>query len=676
MQNKLLYGAEYYIEYMPYDRLSEDIRLMKEAGINCIRVGESTWSSMEPQEGVFDFSELRRVLDACSEAGISVIAATPTYAIPGWLAQKYPDILAETSSGRLLYGKRQTMDITNADYLFYAERIIRKLMEHTAGHPAVIGYQLDNETGYYDAAGEHIQQLFTVHLRQEFHGDLNRLNQALGLSYWSNRIDSWENIPDLRGAVNESLRAEFDAFRRAEVTRFLAMQAKIVREYLREDQFITHNLSLFWNGDTYGFNPDVDEREIGKIVDVCGIDIYHPAQDDLTGMEIAFGGDLARSVKRKNYLVLETQAQGFPGWLPYDGQLRLQAFSHFASGADMVEYWPWHSIHNGPETFWKGVLGHDLKVNDTYRTVKQIGQELSMLSGHLHHLKKKNRTAFVICSRSRKGLDYFPMNISAGEDKSIGYNDVLKKIYRQLYFLNVECDFVWPDSESLEEYDLLIVPALYVAEDIFTKRLSDYVRKGGHLLGTFKTAFADKYLKVYHDGHPHGLRDCFGMSYSNFTLSRGAALLGNGTAVKKEGRRVTGFMELLEPADAQVLASYDHPAWKKYAAVTENVYGSGTAWYLGCDCEDGVIRDLLIYILSACGLYKEGQEEFPVIVRRGKNMLDKEIRYFLNFSGKEQRVHPDWQDGLELLSQTRSGKGTDLLLPPWGVKIIETDGNS
>ena len=59
--DQLLYGAAYYDEYMPYERLAEDVAMMKKAGINTVRIAESTWSTCEPQEGVFDFSHVERV---------------------------------------------------------------------------------------------------------------------------------------------------------------------------------------------------------------------------------------------------------------------------------------------------------------------------------------------------------------------------------------------------------------------------------------------------------------------------------------------------------------------------------------------------------------------------------------------------------------------------------------
>lgn len=146
MMDKLLYGAAYYDEYMPYDRLETDIEMMKRAGINVIRIGESTWSTYKPQPGVFDFSSVTRVLDACELEGISVMIGTPTYAVPAWMVKAHPEILAVTKKGRGIYGPRQIMDITSPAYLFYAERVIRELMKVSAHRSCVIGFQVDNET--------------------------------------------------------------------------------------------------------------------------------------------------------------------------------------------------------------------------------------------------------------------------------------------------------------------------------------------------------------------------------------------------------------------------------------------------------------------------------------------------------------------------------------------------
>lgn len=140
MENRLLFGVAYYDEYMPYDRLQEDIKMMKVANINVVRIAESTWSTVEPQNGVFDFTHIDRVLDAMEEAGISVIIGTPTYAVPTWLVKENPTVLATTKQGQGVYGARQIMDITNKTYLFHAECVIRKIMERVGHREGVIGF--------------------------------------------------------------------------------------------------------------------------------------------------------------------------------------------------------------------------------------------------------------------------------------------------------------------------------------------------------------------------------------------------------------------------------------------------------------------------------------------------------------------------------------------------------
>lgn len=149
----ILFGAAYYDEYIPrdLDRIDTDMEMMTRAGINVIRIGESTWSTCEPQPGHFDWTHIDRALDAATNAGINVIVGTPTYAVPTWLVAMYPDVLATTPAGEPHYGARQIMNIVNPAYRLYGERVIRSLISHVAQQPCVIGYQVDNETKYYDS---------------------------------------------------------------------------------------------------------------------------------------------------------------------------------------------------------------------------------------------------------------------------------------------------------------------------------------------------------------------------------------------------------------------------------------------------------------------------------------------------------------------------------------------
>ena len=191
---------------------------------------------------------------------------------------------------------------------------------------------------------------------------------------------------------------------------FLSWQAAIVNEYRREDQFITHNLDFEWRGYSFGVQPDVNHLHASQCLTIAGTDIYHPSQDQLTGAEIAFGGDMTRSLKGDNYLLLETEAQGYPCWTPYQGQLRLQAYSHIASGANSVMYWHWHSLHNSYETYWKGLLSHDFQENETYREACIIGDDFHRIGSHLVNLKKKNHVAVLVSNEalSRSEMVRYP----------------------------------------------------------------------------------------------------------------------------------------------------------------------------------------------------------------------------------------------------------------------------
>ena len=663
---KLLYGAAYYDEYMPYDRLQQDVAMMKKAGINTVRIAESTWSTCEPQEGVFDFSHVERVMDAMEEAGINVIIGTPTYAIPTWMVKSHPDVMAETVKGRGIYGARQIMDITHPVYRFYAERVIRKLMECTAHRKCVIGFQVDNETKYYGTAGKNVQEKFVKYLRKKFNNDLDAMNHEFGLDYWSNRINAWEDFPDVRGTINGSLGAEFEKFQRTLVDEFLSWQADIVNEYRREDQFITHNFDFEWRGYSYGVQPDVNHYHAAKALTIAGTDIYHPTQDDLTGAEIAFGGDMTRSLKRDNYLVLETEAQGYPGWTPYKGQLRLQAYSHLANGANSVMYWHWHSIHNSFETYWRGLLSHDMQENAPYREACIIGNEFSRLGSHLVNLKKKNEVAILVSNEALTALKWFGIEATAAGDHGIGYNDVVRWLYDTLFKMNVECDFVWPESDNLDQYKAIFVPALYAAPDELLEKLKQYTANGGTLVATFKTAFTNENVKVSHEMQPHILSNCFGISYQQFTFPKNVGLtgsiIGENSMSEIDGKNVTKetadvsvasakvFMELLMPQEAEVLASYDHYNWKEYAAITKNHYRKGTAIYIGCMTDDNTLKAVLAEALNSAEV-EIPKYSWPVIVRKGTNDLGKCVRYILNYSAEEQSVVYHGADGTELFSE-------------------------
>ncbi|MNZ83890.1 Beta-galactosidase BgaB [compost metagenome] len=405
----------------------------------------------------------------------------------------------------------------------------------------------------------------------------------------------------------------------------------------------------------------MDHFAASEPFDIAGVDIYHPSQDDLTGIEIAFGGDMTRSLKDSNYLVLETQAQAFPHWTPYPGQLRLQAFSHLASGANMVAYWHWHSIHNSFETYWKGLLSHDLLPNPVYNEAMTIGADFERLSDELVNLRKTNKTAIMVSNEALTALEWFKL------PDGTNYNDIVRALYDELYKLNVECDFIQPTSTRLSEYKLIIVPALYAVSDECLQRLNQYVREGGHVIYSFKSGFADEVIQVRQTVQPAVIHEACGVSYNMFVEPNKVGLKG---VLAEERGGVRAWMELLTPTTAEVLAYYDHKEWGKYAAITRNAYGEGTAIYMGCLPSSGAIRELLTLAVKEAGLWGAEQElAFPIIVRSGVNESGSSLRYYFNYSGDAVSLIYPHGDGVELLSGERLVRGQKLELAPWGVLI-------
>lgn len=667
--DKLFFGAAYYSEYLPYDRVEEDMAMMERAGMNTIRIGESTWSTIEPREGVFDFTHLDRMLDGAARHNLSVIVGTPTYAIPTWLAKKYPDILAITANGQEIYGRRQNMDITHPGYLEHCEKVIRAMMEHIRNVPHIIGFQLDNETKSYGTAGPRVQAMFVDYLKDHF-PDIDDFNREFGLDYWSNRVNDWGDFPDVRGTINQSLAAEFQKFQRSLVTRFLSWQAGIVKEYAREDQFITQNFDFCWTGHSFGYQPEVNQYEAAKCMTVAGADIYHPSQENLTGAEITVCGNIARSLFKDNYLILETEAQGNIEWMPYPGQLRLQAYSHIANGSDSVMYWHWHSIHNAIESYWKGVLSHDFSENETYREACSIGAEWQKVGSRLKNLKKTNRTAILLDNASLTGLSHFPLH-TAGENS---YNRVMRWLSDALYRMNIEFDMVSSAERDFSAYECLIVPALYSAPEALLTALNDYVRDGGNLITTFRSGFSDEYLKIYADAQPHILRECLGIHYDQYTYPTHVDVtLADAGKLRSFAEE---WMDFIFCDTAETVAVYDHPVYSRYAAVTKNSFGKGTALYLGTMFGDEMLERILKDYFREIRLSEADLSEealyFPLICKSGVNDFGKKVRYYFNFSGEERCFVYTKEAGRELLSGKAVSNGEKILLNPWDLAVIES----
>lgn len=675
MENEVIYGTAYYPEYLPYDRMETDFRMMKEAGINTIRIAESTWSTMEPMDGCFDFSIVCKCIETAATYQLNVIVGTPTYAIPSWLDQVDKSIITETETGTLKYGKRQNMDITNETFLFYAERMIRKLLSAVVNYKNVIGFQIDNETKHYHVTSKHVKKLFLDYLKETFH-TVDHLNQEFGLAYWSNSIARWEDFPDITGTINPSLWGEFEKFRRSLVTKYLLWQRKIIDEYRRDDQFVTHNFDFDWKGYSYGVQPDVNHYEAANAVTKTGCDIYHKTQKDLTGKEISFCGSIARNLKKSNYLVLETQAQGLLSWTPYKNQLKLQAYTHFACGADGVMYWHWHSIHNACETYWKGILSHDLRPNRVYEELKETGKELQRIGNQII-CKKHCEIAVVVSNESLTAISeerMFPI-----PDQQLVYNDIVRRYADALYELNLEYDVISVD-QPFDDYKVLVIPVLYSATEDQLHKINDYIKQGGIAVISFKSGFSNEYLTVYDSLQPHILSDALGIYYQEYTKPNDVKIKFCDenvlwSTLDSKDEEINGWMELIQTTTAKTLASYDSLYWNQYSAITENKYGNGCGIYVGCHVSAHVVKSILRHAAllsnsSSIQLILNSKITYPLVVKLGINNLGQRVRYIMNYSENVYEIASPFSKSRELISNVNVETSQKLKIEPWEILIL------
>ncbi len=672
-----LYGAAFYEEYMPEDRLDKDVQLMQQAGLNVVRVGESTWSLWEPQDGQFEFAWMDRIVERLARAHIRVVMGTPTYSIPPWMFKEHPEILVTHRNGeKATYGIRQNMDITNPDFLRYAERVIRKIAEHYRDNPAIIGYQIDNETTSYDTAGPNVQAGFVRYLQDKF-STVDRLNKIWGLVYWGQSLYDWSEVPPRAGILNPGWKLEWDRYQDSLATHYLAWQAALVREYLRPDQFVMQD----FGGAT---RADVNEYEVAQTLDIAGMNPYHPTQDLYNGEGSSYGGDFARSLKGTNYLVTEINAQTI-GWdsrsqfPPYDGQLRQDVYLMASTGANMVEYWHWHSLHYGQETYWKGVLSHDLEPGRIYAEVSRTAHELERIGPRIVDFKPAHAVALLYSNDSRRATDYMPFLVSqpAGDmpwHHPGGYELEMRRLYRALYRLNVGVDFVFPETADLNAYKIVVVPPLYIASDALLARLVDYVRSGGHLVLTLKSGFCDEYSTVRHAMAPGPLREAAGFHYQEFSnLAKPLALKGDPFQAGAENR-VSDWADMLLLDQAKVLAYYDHPFFGKYPAITENPFGKGMLTYEGSVLSDGLQQKILARVLEQAQLTGPDQKLPPAVrVKHGTSRAGRPMHYYFNFSPSPQRFTYTYAVGQNLISNRTVSSGAGLTLEPWGVAIVEQD---
>ncbi|TDU83391.1 beta-galactosidase [Kribbella voronezhensis] len=681
MQERVLFGAAYYHEYQPHERLEQDLDLMAAARFSVIRVGESVWSTWEPENGGFDLDWLQPVLDGAHARGIAVLLGTPTYAVPPWLVRLYPEIAGERKTGqRIGWGARQEVDYTHPGFLFHAERVIRKIVARYADHPAVIGFQVDNEPGNELLHNHGVFQRFVDSLRHKY-GDVQTLNDEWGLVYWSHRLSDWADLWTPDGNVQPQYDVAWRQFQADLTTDFIGWQADIVREYARPDQFVTTCISYE--------RPGIADDELVRRLDVTAGNPYYAMQDGLqqpppvdvqqnwttTGTwALYLSADRMYSSQQRPYLVTETNAQsiGFP-WdnrPAYDGQWRQAAWALVSRGAKMIEYWHWHTLHFGAETYWGGVLPHNGIPGRTYKEIARLGAEFEAAGSLVVDLTPDSDVTMLYSVPSKWLMQKYPaLSHQDGSPDERSYHGLFDPFYRGAFEAGLQVRVLhtsqFTGTELVAENPVLVVPGLYLADNTLLDQLVAYAEAGGHLVVGPRTGYADQEARARTDAQPGRLAAAAGVTYDEFSnLSHDVRVHGDALRLGGDAA-ATRWADGLQVEGAEVLASYDHPHFGRWPAITTRAHGQGRITYVGTVPNGPLAVALFRWIAPT------PQTDLPssVSITSATAADGRRLKFVHNWSW--DTVGIDLQEPLYDVLADASVEGK-LTLGPWDVRVLAT----
>jgi beta-galactosidase len=695
LPRQVLFGAAYYSEYQLSDRLDADLDLMAAAGMSVIRVGESVWSTWEPSDGQFHLDWLQPVADGAKQRGISVILGTPTYAVPPWLARRYPEIAAERQTGvPVPWGARQEADYTHPAFRFHAERVIRAILERYAGHPAVIGVQADNEPGLELFRNRGVFERFVDTLRAQY-GDVGRLNDAWGLTYWSHRLSTWADLWRPDGNTFPQYDLAWRRFQAGLTTEFISWQAGIAREYLTGGQFVTTCIAYS--------RPAVEDDKLAAALDVTAANLYYGMQDGLartaepaaaavswavTGVaSLYFLADRAFSSQQAPFLVTETDATSIGGpamnYPPYGGQLRQAAWAMISRGARAVEYWHWHTLHYGAETYWGGVLPHSLAPGRIYREVARIGSELAQAGDLVTDLEPGADVAMMYSLPSKWAMQFAPpLAAPSGSPDPGSYERIFRSFYDGVLDAGLSVRILHAGQlcalgagELVRRFPVLYAPGLYAAGDDVLDLLAAYAEAGGHLVLGIRTGYGDAEARARAVPAPARLSGAAGVTYEEYSNLTGevpvTGVAGGSLPVPAEAR-ATGWADGLDVTGAEALASYSHPHFGRWPAVTTHRHGAGRATYVG------TVPNRPLAAALAAWASPQASGGWPgtppsVTCTRATNRAGQVLRFVHNWSWEEVSL-PVPRPARDVLGDGRLAAGDRLALGPWDVKVLLEDG--
>ncbi|WP_353816604.1 beta-galactosidase [Agromyces sp. SYSU T00266] len=665
------YGGDYNPEQWPRDVWDSDVQLMQRGGISLATVAVFSWARLEPRPGEYDFGWLDDVLDTLHAGGIRVDLATATASPPPWLAKRHPETLPVTEDGvRLAVGSRQQYCPSSPAYREHARRLVERMVQRYADHPALELWHVNNEYGchvsrcYCDVSAA----AFRTWLEARY-GSIEELNRAWGTAFWSQRYDAFDEIEPPRAAPtfrNPTQLLDFDRFSSDELLACYDAEVEVIRA--SSDVPITTNFM--------GFFKPVDYWKWAPRVDVVSDDTYPDPADPNSAEYAAMVRDLMRSLGGGAPWILMEQAPSAVNWRARNapkapGMMRAWSYQAVARGADGVLFFQWRQSEAGSEKFHSGMVPHGGTDTRVWREIEALGAELQRLSGDQVGLEGSRVPAQVAIAMD---WDSWWAIEQPASPTTVSYVEVLFAWHRALSSLGVTVDFVRAEAD-LSGYRLVVAPAHFVATDAQVENLAAFARSGGTLVAGFGTAITDEHLHIRLGGYLGApLREALGIRIEEFAPPAAPDLraTGEGDAppVPITGEVLGGdalgatWAEFVRLDDAEAMSTFTDGALAGWPAITRRASSGGTGWYVATLPEPDAHARLAGAILEDAGIARPdpvGTGGALEIVRRGEYVV------IINHGGDDAELT---LAGTDLLSGSNA---PGLVLPPQGVAIVATD---
>ncbi|MDB1087708.1 beta-galactosidase [Streptomyces sp. ACA25] len=660
--HRLAYGGDYNPEQWPEEVWSEDVALMREAGVTMVSVGIFSWARLEPRDGEYDFGWLDRILAMLHEAGIRVDLATPTVVPPAWFYRAHPEALPVSREGvRWEFGSRGAICHSSPAYQEAAARITRALAERYAGHPALAMWHVHNEYGvpvlecYCETSAAHFRRW--LHAR---HGTLDRLNEAWGTAFWGQAYGDWEEIQPPRLTPTTANPAQ-----RLDFARFADDSAL---ENFRRERDLLHALSPGVPVTTnFMVSPTqcdtIDYWKWGREVDIVTNDHYLVAEDDRNHVNLSMAADLTRSVAGgRPWLLLEHSTSGV-NWQPRGiakrpGEMARNSLAHVARGSEGAMFFQWRASRAGAEKFHSAMLPHAGTDSRIWREVTELGRGLEALAP-VRGTRTVADAAVVWDWES-----WWAQKLEWRPSEDLDARERAEAHYAALFDRHLTVDFVHPEGD-LTGYPLVVVPALYLATAAAGANLRAFAEAGGTVVVSYFSGIVDAYDAVHPGPHPGVLRELLGLTVEEFQPLR------SGESVRltgPDGAELTAdtWAETVTARGAEPVWLYaDGPAAGR-PAITRHRLGEGTAWYVSARLGTSGLDTVLAAASADAGL--PGRDHLPhdlELVRRSGER--GEYLFAINHADTDAKI-PLPAPGTELL--TGETTGGPLVVPAGAVRVV------